>query len=106
MVVEVTVKRIWPLLLSCVIVPVSDPTTEPVPEVGLVWVMLIVRVVPEVMVAPLPVVDVLIVPKLAKVLGLAFTVEGGMPVNVSVSVPPPLLKVMLLPPPLNEPVVE
>src|SRR5947209_7166471 len=105
MVVEVTVKRIWPLLLFWVIVPVSDPATKPVPEVGLVWVMLIVRVVPDVMVAPLPVVDVLIVPKLAKVLGLAFTVEGGMPVNVNVSVFKPPPKVMLLPLP-NEPAVE
>ena len=50
MVVEVTVKRIWPLLLFCVIVPVSEPETEPEPALGTVWVMSIVSVVPGAMV--------------------------------------------------------
>src|ERR1051326_1334945 len=92
--VEGTKNITSPVLLFWVSVPFSGPLRKPAPGLGLIWVMLIVRVVPGVMSAPLPVVEVVIVPKLAKV--LFSTVEGPMPVKVSVSVLSPLPKVMVL----------
>src|SRR5918912_954474 len=105
-VAEVVVKVISPVLLFCEIVPVIVPVTKPEPGLGLLCVMLIVRVVPGVMVAPLPVAEVVIVPKLAKVLGLASALALVTPLKTSVVVLPPLPKVKPLPPPLKLPDVE
>ena len=64
------------------------------------------KVVPGVIVAPPPVTVVWKSPRLAKVKGLAFTVLLVIPVNEIVVKLTPEPNVMLLPMPLNDPVVE
>src|ERR1051325_107109 len=86
-------------------VPLNVAKRLPVPGVGAVCVMPSEKVVPGVMVAPAPVTVVWNWPRLEKVKGVACT-ELLTPVKVIVVRFPGAPKVMVLLPPLNDPVVE
>lgn len=95
MVVEVVVNVITPVLEFCVNVPDKVAKSEPVPALGAVWLMVKVKLVGLVIVAPDPVTAVWISPKLVLV-GVLSVVAT--PVKVKRKVFAPVPKTMELVP--------